>query len=122
MGEAKVRELSEIERRAALKAASARRPAGPSALDGFGRPLALKDLISVAEASPLNTFWRVMQITPATEPEYPGSVWVDIVSRTRVLMAANRPNPHVLLVLPADAPAPEAEEKPSGVILTDGDR
>jgi hypothetical protein len=133
MSESKVREQAAIDARAKLKAANTRQashqPAEPKVIDAFGRRIALGDGILVGETTPMNTIWRVQQFTHATEPQFAGGVWVDVVSISRVLVQANVPNGTVVLALLApeqaqDTPAgtPAAGATPSGIILSDPDR
>lgn len=111
MSESKVRELSEIEARAALKARQAARPAGPRLLDQFGRPIGVGDGVLLSQTEPMAVVWRVRELTPATEPDYVGRIWVDVVTRTRVLMPAGVPTPGVVLGTLADA------LPPSGILV-----
>ena len=145
MGEAKQRQLSEIERRKQLLDAAQRRPAGPRILDAFDRPVAAGDVVLLSETAPMNTPWRVVQVIPATEPQLPrDTVWLQCVCQTRVLVHRTR-NPHLVLAMPgqpaealgegvpeqpqapeqapeqAPAAEPGAARTPSGIILSDPD-
>lgn len=136
MGEAKQRALSEIEQRAALKAAEQRRS---RIRDKFGRGIEPGDAVMLCQANATDILWRVMQVTPATEPQAQGGYWADVMATTRVLFRPGMPSDYVILLVPApkaldtgdrgdggdtpDTSQPPGEIKsPGGIILSDPDR
>lgn len=132
MSESKVREFKAIEERARF--AAKRKSSGPKVLDRFGRQVIVDDGILLAQTQPMEVLWRVLKMTPATEPDYQGGVWLDVIATTRVLAGANIPNPPMILghlapeeeapgdnnSLEHNAP-PAAGVSPGGIILSDPD-
>lgn len=105
MGEAKIKSIREVEGRAALQAASARRS---RLRDRFGRGIDVNDMIMLAQATPTDVVWRVVQVTPSTEPQAQGGYWADVVAQTRVLFRPGMPSEYVILLVPAN-PVPGAD-------------
>jgi hypothetical protein len=124
MGEGKRREtqrtLQAVEQRAAL---NSRQVTGSRIRDRFGRGIHVGDGVLLAQSSAYEVVWRVGQQTPATEPQFQGGIWVDVVAHTRVLCRGVVPNPEMVLVLPVQEAGTETEEAPAAptptIVLTD---
>lgn len=93
----------------------------------------------LCQANATDVLWRVMQVTPATEPQAQGGYWADVMATTRVLFRPGMPSDYVILLVPApaagqpaapgdtpDTPetlqAPREIKSPGGIILSDPDR
>lgn len=96
--------IASIERRAALTAAAKR--SGPLR-DKFQRTVVEGDGVLLAQTQPTEVVWRVQRVTPATEREYAGAVWVDVVATTRVLCPERLPSDNMILVIPVEPPTEE---------------
>lgn len=138
MGESKIKEFKAVEGRAALIAAAQRRS---RIRDRFGRGVEPGDVVMLAQANATDIMWRVMQVTPATEPQAQGGYWADVMATTRVLFRPGMSADYVILLVPAqeteptpdtadtaDTPdtaqgpqAPREARSPGGIILSDPD-
>jgi hypothetical protein len=126
MSESKVREFKAVEARAQLRDATQRQVHdGPRILDAFGRVVQVDDGILLAETSPMSVVWRVTALTPATERQHQGGVWMDLQAGMRVLVGPNVANPSVVLgILRKESAAPDAPgagQTAGGIILSDPD-
>lgn len=127
MGEAKHKDIASIEGRAALKAAQAK---AAKVRDKFGRGVHVGDGVLLAQTQPTEVVWRIVKETPATEPQFQGGIWLDVVATTRVLCPPLRPSDNMILVIPAEPAEKSAEDagtppaparSPGGIILSDPD-
>ena len=111
--------MESIERRAALREAAKRM--GPLR-DKFTRTVVEGDGVLLAQTQPTEVVWRVGRITPCTERQYAGHVWVDVVATTRVLCPERLPSDNMILVIvnePMSPAAPPADgNKPPGPAVT----
>lgn len=105
--------------------------------DSFNRPLAIGDLVFVADAARGGTYFRIVQLTPAMAPAPPGFVAMDLVATARIMAPTGVQNNGLTLVFREEnpeegqeqgqsdeqAPDPMAPEPPGAprLVLTDGE-
>lgn len=135
MGQAKDRETAAIDGRELFgKVQKTRRS---PIRDRFGRALEEGDVILSPGLVAMGVPFQIAQIVPATGPQMPpGSYWLDVTCRSRILVQAGISMDDVLLLMPKqeapkpdegkptdamDADKPGELKTPGGIILSDPD-